>query len=135
MSLYDGLSVETAPVPELIASTVTTTEDDSPIQQPTTRQKKNKEAPLSTIDDSPKNEPQSSLSSDSVEQSLSNPVGSWSSSNMKLMASQMMRQQMAASRVRRGGGVKRRGPAPPSHVWIETMPSSYQLEAMYLNMY
>lgn len=130
MSLYDGLSVETAPVPEIFSSSsiqsLSTDEEES--------SKKDKSKKTSFL-------PDNSSSSLNTETKLA-PVtehappapsisSSWSSSSMKLMASNMMRQQMAASRVRtvgRGGMASRGRKHLPVHTSHTTVTQSSLFE-------
>lgn len=101
MSLYDGLSVETAPVPELLPSLLAFSTNEE-FAEPPKPKKKSKKLPDDQAPPVVENKAKSEQTT------------TWSSSNMKLMASQMMRQQMAASKVRsagRGSNQGRRRPA------------------------
>ena len=120
MSLYDGLSVETAPVPEIFSSSSIQslpTDEEEPLKS---KKDKSKKTPFL---------PDNSNSSLNTETKMAPVIehtppapstsSSWSSSSMKLMASNMMRQQMAASRIRtvgRGGVASRGRKHPPIHV-------------------
>ena len=121
MSLYDGLGVETAPLPELIVSSAFAASEEEEEEQLPASPKKRPESPKveeqKPDDSKPAQEEKTSF---------------WNASNMKLMASQMMRQQMAASRVRGRGGARGRGrrPIPPAVAQVTT--ANAQLMWYYL---